>query len=78
MSKAATVFYEQFTPEKVVPKWKALLEQIEKNEPAQIETPKKNLRDNYKWIRMAVYFLRIKLGIRILPSYKKLQYLLHK
>ena len=78
MSRDGMVFYEKFTPEKVVPKWKALLEQIEKDTPVRIETPKKNLKDNYKWVRMVIYVLRIKLGIRILPSYKKLQHLMHK
>lgn len=78
MSKNGMHFYKKFLPENIMSQWCDLFEEISHNQSSEVKFPKRNWKDNYKWFRMILYFLRFKLKMRKIPSYKKIRYMISK
>ena len=69
MGNEAYVFSKQFSPELIMPKWVALLDAVYDGRFKGVYmSPSRPYRNNFKWIRVVIRFVRKTLGLSFFPS----------
>ena len=63
----------EFLPEKIIPKWITIFQEVEEDKPARYQKPKKNPDNNGKWIRSLLHGIHQIPFLRRVPSIHDLQ-----